>query len=182
LSLNNNGEYTSFQMDVTLPEGTTFEGASLSDRATNSHAIAWRNISDGKVRIVAYSMANNSFTGNAGELLSLNIKSSEDINGIVSVENVIMANADGYETAIGGCNSTIDINGTTGITGTDAAGLKIYTSDGALIVESSEETTLAVYSVDGRLVERLQIAKGKNIFDTLEEGLYIIGGAKINIK
>jgi hypothetical protein len=73
-------------------------------------------------------------------------------------------------------------NGTTGITGTQADGIKIYTSEGALVVESSVETTLPLYSTDGRLVERLQIAAGKNIFNTLEKGLYIVNGKKVTIK
>ena len=96
--------------------------------------------------------------------------------------SIYVADAEGNETAIGGCGSTIDINGTTGITGTQADGIKIYTSEGALVVKSSVETTLPLYSTDGRLVERLQIAAGKNIFNTLEKGLYIINGKKVTIK
>jgi hypothetical protein len=182
LSLNNSTSYTSFQMDVTIPEGTTFAGAALSERATGSHSIAWSNIGENKVRIVAYSIANSNFAGNAGELLNITIDAEDAVNGTLEVDNVVMADAEGNETAIGGCGSTIDINGTTGITGTQADGIKIYTSEGALVVESSVETTLPLYSTDGRLVERLQIAAGKNIFNTLEKGLYIINGKKVTIK
>jgi hypothetical protein len=182
LSLNNSTSYTSFQMDVTIPEGTTFAGAALSERATGSHSIAWSNIGENKVRIVAYSIANSNFAGNAGELLNITIDAEDAVNGTLEVDNVVMADAEGNETAIGGCGSTIDINGTTGITGTQADGIKIYTSEGALVVESSVETTLPLYSTDGRLVERLQIAAGKNIFNTLEKGLYIVNGKKVTIK
>ncbi|MBQ3153270.1 MAG: hypothetical protein IJB77_07415 [Bacteroidaceae bacterium] len=182
LSLNNSTSYTSFQMDVTIPEGTTFAGAALSERATGSHSIAWSNIGENKVRIVAYSIANSNFAGNAGELLNITIDAEDAVNGTLEVDNVVMADAEGNETAIGGCGSTIDINGTTGITGTQADGIKIYTSEGALVVESSVETTLPLYSTDGRLVERLQIASGKNIFNTLEKGLYIVNGKKVTIK
>ena len=182
LSLNNSTSYTSFQMDVTIPEGATFAGAALSERATGSHSIAWSNIGENKVRIVAYSIANSNFAGNAGELLNITIDAEDAVNGTLEVDNVVMADAEGNETAIGGCGSTIDINGTTGITGTQADGIKIYTSEGALVVESSVETTLPLYSTDGRLVERLQIAAGKNIFNTLEKGLYIINGKKVTIK
>ena len=182
LSLNNSTSYTSFQMDVTIPEGTTFAGAALSERATGSHSIAWSNIGENKVRIVAYSIANSNFAGNAGELLNITIDAEDAVNGTLEVDNVVMADAEGNETAIGGCGSTIDINGTTGITGTQADGIKIYTSEGALVVESSVETTLPLYSTDGRLVERLQIAAGKNTFNTLEKGLYIVNGKKVTIK
>ncbi len=69
----------------------------------------------------------------------------------------------------------------TGVSGTIADAPKIYTSDGALIVESNIETTLSVYSTDGCLVKRLRVTVGKNRFTGLEKGMYIVNGIKISI-
>jgi hypothetical protein len=70
---------------------------------------------------------------------------------------------------------------TTGISAVKADGLYIYTDAGALVVESNSEALLNVYSSDGRLVERLRIASGKNCFRNLGKGLYIVNGVKVNI-
>jgi hypothetical protein len=70
---------------------------------------------------------------------------------------------------------------TTGISAVKADGLNIYTEAGALVVESNREALLDVYSIEGRLVERLPIANGKNCFRNLSKGLYIVNGIKVNI-
>ena len=182
LSLNNSGSYTSFQMDVTLPEGTTLSYATLSRRAAADHTVAWSKTATGKVRIVAYSATNSRFTDNSGELLSLTIESAKATGGNIRIDNIIMTDAEGRETSIGECSSTIDINGTTAVPGTEADALRIYTAGGTLIVESDRATTLPVYSTDGRLAETLHIAAGKNLFNSLGKGVYIISRTKTIIK
>jgi hypothetical protein len=53
VSLDNSNVYTALQMDVELPDGATLASATLSGRASSSHAICWQSMADGKVRVVA---------------------------------------------------------------------------------------------------------------------------------
>ena len=69
----------------------------------------------------------------------------------------------------------------TGISVAEADGLKIYASGGALVIDSNIEITIAVYSTNGRLVKRLQVAVGRNRFAGFEKGVYVVNGVKIMI-
>jgi hypothetical protein len=181
VSLNNTTAYTAFQMDVELPEGATLASATLCDRAAG-HNIAWSKLPDGKMRVVAYSTGNEAINGNAGELIALNIKAEKAVSGAINVDNVRMVTPAGTEYVIGNCGSLLDINGTTGIGTTDGNGLKVYTAGGALIVESGKAMKATVYSTSGKLVKTLEVAEGKNVFDGIPAGTYVVAGVKVAIK
>ena len=181
VSLNNSTAYTAFQMDVELPEGATLASATLADRAASSHSISWQTMADNKVRVVAYSLGYATFAGNDGELLTLNVEAAEGASGTVTVDNVRMATADGIENTINGCGSTIDINGTTGIGSIDGNIFKVYMADGSLVVESGKAMQLPVYSLNGRLLKVLDIAAGKNTFEALPAGVYVVNGVKVKL-
>ena len=181
VALNNQVAYTAFQMDVELPEGMEFRSAVLGSRAAG-HTAAWSKLPDGKVRVLAYSLNNATFAGNAGELVTFNVAADEAVAGSISVDNVRAVTTEGVEVAINGCGSVIDINGTTGIGTVDGDELKVYTASGALVVESAKAMQIAVYSLNGRLVETLNVAAGKNVYDTLPAGTYVVGNSKVIIK
>jgi len=182
VSLENATAYTAFQMDVELPEGATLASATLGSRAASNHSVTWSNVGDNKVRVVAYSLNNAVFKGATGELLTLNVETTDGVNGTVAVDNIRMATADGVETAISGCGTIIDINGTTGIDVIDGKMFKAYTTNGALVIESGKEMQLPIYSVNGRLVKMLDVTAGKNVYDTFPAGTYIIKGIKVVVK
>jgi hypothetical protein len=181
VSLSSTMAYTAFQMDIELPEGAKLTSAALTERAA-AHSVAWSCLPDGKMRVVAYSLDNEAFSGNAGELVALNIEAEGAVSGAISVENVRMVTPSGDEYAIGNCGSLLDINGTTGINGTEAGSLKVYTADGALIVESGKAMKAAVYSVSGKLVKTLDVAEGKNVYEGIPAGTYVVAGVKVAIK
>ena len=169
--LENATAYTAFQMDVELPEGATLTFASLSERATAGHSIVWQPIADNKVRVVAYSMNNAQFSGNAGELVSLNVQVPNGTNGTVSVDNVRMVTADGIENAISGCGSIIDFNGTTDICDV-SAGFVVKVNGNAITVIGANDSCVAVYSINGRLVANIDNYAGEEI--VLDKGIYIV--------
>ena len=181
VSLENSTAYTAFQMDVELPEGATLASATLGSRAASSHSVTWSNIADNKVRVVAYSIKNATFANSTGELVTLNVQ-ADGVNGTVAVDNVCMVTADGVENAIGGCGTTIDGNGTTMVDAIDSNLFKAYTADAALVVESGKDMQLPLYSINGRLLKVLDVVVGKNIFEALPTGVYVVNGKKIVIK
>ena len=79
ISLNNERDYTTFQMDITLPEGMRLVGQSLSDRANGQQLYA--NEWDGKTRLVGFTMSKAAFTGNDGDVLYLDVETDESYKG-----------------------------------------------------------------------------------------------------
>lgn len=93
ISLQNVRDYTAFQMDITLPEGMRLAGQSLTDRANGQELYA--NEWDGKVRIVAFTAAKSAFTANDGDLLYLDVETTDDYKGDnVRFDNVLFLTTD----------------------------------------------------------------------------------------
>lgn len=81
INLQNVEEYTAFQLDVLLPEGMTIVGSSLSDRAGQSHKLYSHNQLDGSIRLLASSVKGESFSGNEGAVLYIDVKTTSEFKG-----------------------------------------------------------------------------------------------------
>ena len=79
LNLMNSTEFVGFQMDVTLADGTQFNGVQLADRAADLQVI-YNRISANTYRIIAFSTGNAAIEGNEGELFTLDIAGNHNIN------------------------------------------------------------------------------------------------------
>jgi hypothetical protein len=88
LSLTNTTAFAGFQMDVTLAEGALLNGVQLAERAAGM-MLSYNRIGENTWRIVALSLEHNTISGNAGELLTLDIVG----NSTISVTNVEFADA-----------------------------------------------------------------------------------------
>ena len=179
LELFNDNDYSAFQMDVELPDGVKLVSASLSERSARSHNVTCEKLSDGKVRVLAYSFDNETFAGCAGEILKMHLDAGTVVGGKVSVCNIRMAQPDGNETLLEDCNSLIDINGLTGINHVADGRIKVYTVNGVLVVDASKSMQVAVYSANGSLVEMLSLVKGKNVCSNIPAGTYVVGGVTV---
>ena len=81
VNLQNNEDYTAFQLDMVLPEGMTIVGTSLSERAGESHKLYSRAQQDGSVRLLASSITGESFSGNEGAVLYIDVKTNANFKG-----------------------------------------------------------------------------------------------------
>ena len=111
VNLTNVSDYTAFQMDVVLPNGMTIVGAELSDRAGESHKFYTRNQMDGSVRMLASSVKGETFSGNEGAVLYIDVETtSEYMGGNVELLNILFSdvNAQTRSFAIGGDATGID--------------------------------------------------------------------------
>ncbi|MBR5551852.1 MAG: leucine-rich repeat protein, partial [Muribaculaceae bacterium] len=105
LNLINDNEIAGFQADIYLPSGfnviTTNDeyDITLSGRASASHSISYNVMSDGALRIIAYSTEAKAFEGNEGTLVNINIKIADNFNGSskVEIKNVQMTSPDNTE-------------------------------------------------------------------------------------
>lgn len=108
VALSNSTEFVAFQMDIALKDAT-FVGdpeAALSrltdNDGTNPFILASNELSDGKLRVIAYNMANRSIAAKAGTLftVALNQKPSN-----VEITNVLFVRSSDL--------AAIDVNATT---------------------------------------------------------------------
>ena len=132
--------FTAGQFDVKLPEGMKLVGASLSERA-NGHEVLTGDLENGMKRVVVSVVENNSFNGNNGALVYLDVEVASEFNGgNIEVSDAIFTD---------GCANTyyLSNNGPivpTGIDGVEAATVKER-----------------IYSVGGQMMKAVQ--KGINI-------------------
>lgn len=91
VELNNETAFTSFQMDLQLPEGfkvaTTINEdeeevldiALSAARKKSTHTLSYNDeLGNGAIRIVSYSTANATYKGNTGEIVQIRIEATDD--------------------------------------------------------------------------------------------------------
>ena len=78
ISLNNDQEYTAFQMDLTMPEGMTASDFTLTERA-NGLGIIVKDRANGKIRVLGYAANLKTIQGNEGALLSFDVAGEGEI-------------------------------------------------------------------------------------------------------
>ena len=117
LNLINEDEIAGFQADIYMPSGfsiSTIDGEydiEFSGRATTSHRLSYNVMSDGALRIIAYSPIAKTFEGKEGVVINLKVKVAENFNGLsnVEVKNVIMTSPENNEYRCSDLSFTINV-------------------------------------------------------------------------
>ena len=149
--LDNDMDYSAFQLDLALPEGLTASNFQLTDRASG-HAFDVNTLSSGKTRVLCYSPALVAIDGHEGTLLTFDVTARGYVNGDILV--------DGIELVTTGCQSvkldafTIGVNNASSInesiTG-KIAKVEHFNLAGQKIEQPSKGVTLIVTTyTDGR--------------------------------
>ena len=128
LLLRNEGGYVASQFELRLSDGQKLESISLNGERRNGHMLDYYLIGDNTYQVVAYSIDNQSYSGNDGELLNIKTSGSGDIE----IDNILFVTESFGEKRF----SSLHGGSMTGI-------------DVAKAVEAFD-----IYSVDGRLVRR----------------------------
>ena len=181
VALSNGEAYSAFQVDLQLPEGVELVDVALSDRATSTHTILWNTLSNGMVRVIAYSADNTAFTGNEGNLLNLVVKADETMadNAMMTITKGIFVALDGTEHSVADTSVALRTQ-TTNMKNIYGA-IKVSGATGAIIVETADATTISVYTVTGQLVQSVSIESGKNIIE-VPAGIYVVNNSKVIVK
>lgn len=106
--LDNVSDFTAFQMKVTLPASASML-PQLSTNRKNGHQIAYRETQPGEYTIVVYSLQNNTFNGNEGELLNMQFGYGSEQ---ATVSDIHFVTPDCRDITF----SDMKINGTSGVT------------------------------------------------------------------
>ena len=117
LNLINEDEIAGFQADIYMPSGfsiSTIDGEydiELSGRATTSHRLSYNVMSDGALRIIAYSPITKTFEGKEGVVINIKVKVAENFNGLsnIEVKNVVMTSPQNNEYRCSDLSFTINV-------------------------------------------------------------------------
>ena len=116
-------------MDVVLPDGMKIVGTSLSSRAGQSHKLYSRTQQDGSVRILASSISGETFSGNEGAVLYIDVEGANASS--VEILNILFSdvNANTRAFKLGNNVTGIDAIGST----FDALKQKVYDLGGRVM-------------------------------------------------
>lgn len=145
LRLENKARYVASQFDLRIADGQTLESIMLNSSRCKNHQLTYAQINDNLYRVVVYSMSNNTFEGNLGELLTINLKGK----GNVTIDNILFITSAKTEkrfSPLGG--------GTTGIKAVETTkAADIYSIDGRLVRKQAESTDglkKGIYIINGK--------------------------------
>ena len=153
VSMESQRNYTAFQFDIYTNSEDDVMGLRLNAARKNGHQLIYNKVDEGHYRIVALSVANNTFKGNNGELLNIQL---DGVNtGDVTVGNIHFITTDGTDHRF----DDISLSSATGI--------------GSLTPDSSEKGSKSIYDLGGRKVSKSS---------ALQKGVYIVNGKKFIVK
>ena len=112
IMLDNEMDYSAFQLDLSLPEGLTAGNFRLTDRA-GSHAFDVNEIDDGKLRGLCYSPAIEAIDGHSGALLTFDVTATDMVKGDILVDGIELVTTDCQTVRLDGFN--IGVNNVTSV-------------------------------------------------------------------
>ena len=154
VDLDNASRYVVLQTDMILPEGMEVVSIQPGPKAVR-HELQYNMIDDNVMRIILYSLGNDSFADNAGVLFTVKANATTEIGDVIFA-NIIAADS-----------SIISYN-------LDFAGGRNMSDTGIGNLNPSAEDSLEIFNLQG--------IKVKNSSTKLSPGIYIINGKKMHVK
>jgi hypothetical protein len=152
-SMENQHDYTAFQFDLYTNSDDNVMGLRLNTARKHGHQLIYNKVDEGHYRVVALSVANNTFNGNSGELLNIQLDGFNSTD--ITISNIHFITTNGTDHRF----DDISLSSVTGI--------------GSLTPDSSEKGDTNIYDLSGRKVSDSS---------TLPRGVYIKNGRKVVIK
>ena len=170
IDLSSHQNYTAFQLDVKLDEGTTLDGAHLSTR-TGDHLLHVSDLGNNTYRLVSYSLSNEEITAGEGTLLTLDLVADEAISGgMMTVDNIVFATRDMRSNTLE--PFSLIIGGTTGVENIGTAVPAVAVSGNSLQVTTPVATTVTITTLTG-VSRQLSVSAGTTEL-TLDHCIYIV--------
>ena len=143
--LDNEMDYSAFQLDLHLPEGLTASNFQLTDRAGN-HAFDVNTLQNGNIRALCYSPALDGISGHEGALLTFDVTATGTVTGDITVESIEMVttacqtvNLDGFTIAVNHATAVNEL-----ATGKTVAKVEYFNLAGQQMEQPSNGMTLVV--------------------------------------
>lgn len=86
LYLNNESSFVASQFDISLSDAQQIKTINLNKERSNGHVLTWSMIDNNTCRVVVYSLSNNNFLSNDGELVKIELAGN---SGQVVVDDIM---------------------------------------------------------------------------------------------
>ena len=167
INLSNNVGITALQMDLGLPQGTALVDATLTDRASASHQVAFSQLANGQYRLLASSSTCKTLAGTSGAVLTLTLAGTLSGNG--SLSNIVLASP----TATCYRHNDIDLNfSPTGISDVYSS-TRIYSDGNNIVIISPTHGTAQLIMPSG-MSRTVEVARGRNVYRAPAQGVIIV--------
>jgi hypothetical protein len=93
IALDNEMDYTAFQLDLNLPDGLSARNFAVTDRA-GSHAFDVNLLADGNMRALCYSPTLQGISGHEGALLTFDVTAMSLVQGDITVDGIELVTVD----------------------------------------------------------------------------------------
>ena len=162
INLDNATAYAGFQMDVTLPQGLTLEGAELTGRAA-SHTLMTGVNPDGSIRLLGFSLDNNEIATGSDAIITLKVKAdaSIEVSQNIIISDIFFTQSNEVESVLPNVTANTTVVTAIAQVGTDGEGVNVYDMKGVLLRQG---------------VNPAEATKG------LPTGVYVINGKKVLVK
>lgn len=169
IALDNDMDYTAFQLDLKLPAGLTASNFRMTDRA-GSHSVD-ASLVDGKQRVMCYSPVLDCITGHEGALLTFDVTANDATSGVIMVDGIEMVGANFQTVYLNGF--AMGVNGAEATSVKEFAGdLRIYTDGQNIIVESPIAQSVLISDVAGHAYS-VDVPEGRTVIPARFSGMVV---------
>ena len=167
IELNNNIDLTAMQLDLSLPTGMTMTGASLSDRATNSHDVNFAQLANGDYRLIAASPVCKAFKGSEGVLLTLTLEGSA--TGIARMSGIEVATPSANSYVLDDVLLDFNVTGMADVNNE----CRIYREGDNVVIISPDNALASIVLPNGMHFTK-KVFAGKNLIPAPADGIVIV--------
>lgn len=166
VSLDNAGDYSALQCDITLPQGLSLVACS----APEGYLLYSNSIDASTARIAIYSPETRHFSSD-GPVFTLTLSADASLateSEIILKDAVIAGGYDGWHPA----DCAARVNSSSHVAEMSASDGRVWTESHTLCIEVSENATAMLTTISG-ISRQLQLTQGVNRYD-LEPGFYVV--------
>ena len=170
IEMTNASDYSACQMDIRLPKGMSIAECELASAATD-HMVAYRELPDGAVRVLVYSLTCQTLQNSEEGIISLRTTTDNRFErGEIVVENILFADRGQNEYRL--YDSVANVNLATGVSATDIDCV-VYAENQSIVIISPCDQQATISSVDG-VSRTYSLNEGHNEIAAPQAGVYIV--------
>ena len=167
VALDNASQFVALQTDIVLPASAKKVTVALSDAVASTHMMSTAQIGNNTLRVVVYSLANNSFSTDE-PVFTITSEKAIDVNNLTAMNSVASdAEARSYTLS----TARVSPTAVDGASVSDNNSIRV--EHNGIVINGEAGSEVAIYSVTGLLVDKFQLrAEAHKV--SVSQGVYVV--------